>query len=76
MCHMLGRTSLVRPSRAMALKSLIRQGFSLSEEWIKIRNNPGVLKIIENYPKRKNKSEDQRMWKGVNRNETRNTKLI
>ena len=39
----------------------------------KISNNSGVLKIIKNYHKRKNKAGDQKMRKGVNRNETQNT---
>ena len=43
-----------------------------SEEWRKIRNNPGVLKMIQDCPGRNNKAEDHKMRKGGKRNGTRN----
>ena len=44
-----------------------------SEEWNKISNNPGVLKIIHYCPKRNNKADNCTRREGGNRNITRNT---
>ena len=46
--------------------------FFSCEEQGKIRNNPDILKIIQEFPRSNKKADDCKRRKGVHRNETHN----